>query len=153
MRRTLISWDVWTNEHAEIAAASPRAGMPRLRKARVPSPVGRRSAAHHTLWSEFRADSRTRTARGFRRDQRPSSTSRTRSGTTTLCSNSGLTPTKSPCSPTAAPSLKARPNRQLRVAYMPAMWAVDEASRDRPIGDSPLQTAPIPCRLCASLFT
>jgi molybdopterin/thiamine biosynthesis adenylyltransferase len=26
MRRTLLSWDVWANEHAEVAAASPRAG-------------------------------------------------------------------------------------------------------------------------------
>ena len=26
MRRTLLSWDVWSNEQAEIAAASPRAG-------------------------------------------------------------------------------------------------------------------------------
>jgi molybdopterin/thiamine biosynthesis adenylyltransferase len=26
MRRTLLSWDVWTNERAEIAAARPRAG-------------------------------------------------------------------------------------------------------------------------------
>jgi adenylyltransferase/sulfurtransferase len=26
MRRTLLSWDVWANEHAEVAAASPRTG-------------------------------------------------------------------------------------------------------------------------------
>ena len=26
MRRTLLSWDVWSNEQAEVAAASPRAG-------------------------------------------------------------------------------------------------------------------------------
>src|ERR1017187_7514835 len=26
MRRTLLSWDVWNNEQAEVAAASPRAG-------------------------------------------------------------------------------------------------------------------------------
>ena len=26
MRRTLLSWDVWSNEHAEVGASSPRAG-------------------------------------------------------------------------------------------------------------------------------
>jgi adenylyltransferase/sulfurtransferase len=48
MRRTLLSFDVWTNEHAEISAAKPRA--------RLHSPGWRRPPAHHVMRQEFRAN-------------------------------------------------------------------------------------------------
>ena len=72
MRRTLLSWDVWSNERAEMAAMSPRAGC-RACIGRLRSPGGRRPAAHHVMRQKFRADPRATAAGGLCRAQHPAS--------------------------------------------------------------------------------
>jgi molybdopterin-synthase adenylyltransferase len=71
MRRTLLSWDVWTNERAELAADSAQ----RRRDAatcsgRLCSSGRRRASAHYFVWQEFGADSRAAAAGGLCRDER-----------------------------------------------------------------------------------
>ena len=56
VRRTLLSFDVWSNERAEVKAGRSTAWMPGLRRARFYSSRRRRPGPHHALWTELGAD-------------------------------------------------------------------------------------------------
>ena len=76
MRRTLLSWDVWTNERAEIQAGKPRAGCRACGERDFVHLEGE-GRPHITLVrEEFGADPRTAPAGGFWRAERTAEAAR-----------------------------------------------------------------------------
>ena len=58
LRRTLLSFDVWSNERAEVAAGKPAPRLPRLRRARLHPSRRRRPPPHHPVRTQLGADPR-----------------------------------------------------------------------------------------------
>ena len=56
IRHTLLSFDVWTNEHAEISAGRPRPGCRACGAARLYSSCWRGTSAHHPVRQELGAN-------------------------------------------------------------------------------------------------
>ncbi len=50
LRRTLLSFDVWQNDRAEITADKPRPGCPTCEPPRIPPSRRPRPAPHYALW-------------------------------------------------------------------------------------------------------
>ena len=71
MRRTLLSYDLWTNERSEDQHQHPKPRLHRLRPAPLHSSRRRRPPAHHPLRPQLRPDPRAPSPHRLRRHARP----------------------------------------------------------------------------------
>ena len=82
LRRTLLSFDVWTNERAEVAADRPRAGCRACGEREFPHLCRRRPPAHYAVRPQLGADSRAPPSGRLGRDERTTASCTARFATT-----------------------------------------------------------------------